>query len=60
MRRTQYTTVEVVEVGSESRGLQYLQQLLSEGWQITHQEYEDEGVDGDGYSRARTRYDLRK
>jgi len=60
MRRTEYTTFEVIEVGGESRGRQELNRLLSQGWQITHEEYVQEGVDGDGYSRARTRYDLRR
>jgi hypothetical protein len=60
MRQTQYTTVEVIGVGSELRGYNYLQELLSEGWQITHEDYQEDGVDAEGYERSITRYDLRK
>lgn len=60
MRRTQYKTVEVIGVAGESRGYDYLQQLLSEGWQIAHEDYQEEGVDAEGYERSITRYDLRR
>jgi len=53
-------TWDVTEVGWKVHGRERLQELLSEGWQITHEEYEDLGTDGDGYSRGVTHYDLRK
>ena len=60
LRQTQYMTWDVTEVGWKVHGRERLQELLSEGWQITHEEYEDLGTDGDGYSRGVTHYDLRK
>jgi hypothetical protein len=60
MRRAQYKTVGVIGVGNESRGWDYLQQLLQEGWQMAHEEYQEDGVDAEGYERSITRYDLRR
>ena len=54
----EYKTVEVIGVGSELRGQQYLERLLADGWQILDERYEPDGVDGDGYERSITHYTL--
>jgi hypothetical protein len=60
MRRTEYTTVEVVHVGGEARGKHELDFLIREGWQIVDKDYYEDGPDADGYTASVLRYKLQR